>query len=82
MKLYREVTTRDIKEGCEFYNAKKRKRAGMMAVNPDEAESIYLLPIKITEGSILEVIEANATGPDYSDWELVAKAIVDKLKYG
>ena len=40
----------------------------------------YLTPIEIKEGWILEIIEANTTGPDYSDWELVAKAIVDKLK--
>ncbi len=46
---------------------------------PQEITS-WLEPIEITEKKILEVIEDNATGPDYSDWELVAKAILSKLK--
>jgi len=39
-----------------------------------------MMPVEITEGDILEAIDNAATGPDYSSYELMAKAVMDKLR--
>ena len=90
MKLYREVKTSEIKEGGEFYDAKKRKRLKLMAVNPDKAESIYLLPIEITEEEIEKILREKSYTADniHRGWviisansfEDVAEVILSKLK--
>lgn len=92
MRLYREVENGDIPAYGDFYSAKKRKKLKLMSVNPDESESIYLLPIEITEEEIdvMAVLYCGYTEDDigndiamgclYDGFMDGAKAILSKLK--